>query len=326
VKRIAIIGAGIAGITMAHLLAGQANITVFDKARGVGGRMTTRRAEPYHFDHGAQFFTVKTAAFAAFIQPMIKAGVIQPWQATFAEIQGCDIRLQRQWGTSFPHYVGVPGMSAIAKYLAQDLPVELQTRIVSMQHTGQWALFAEDGRQFSGFDWVIITAPAQQTAALLPPDFIHHHTVLDTHMTACFSLMLGFEQAPPCLFDAAVVRGADISWIAVNSRKPGRPKAFSLLAHATNRWADAHINDDKASVLSYLIDQVSKTLGHDVSKAQHRDVHAWRYANKAKQPSATHYLDVNQHLLVCGDWCIQGRVEAAFTSAWHAAKQLQSYL
>ena len=65
--RIAIIGAGLSGLTAADSLKDYAEITIFEKARSVGGRMSNRRAEPYFFDHGAQYFSAKTDEFKAFI-------------------------------------------------------------------------------------------------------------------------------------------------------------------------------------------------------------------------------------------------------------------
>ena len=53
-KRVAIIGAGMAGLAAARLLreAG-AGCMIFDKSRGLGGRMATRRAGDFSFDHGS---------------------------------------------------------------------------------------------------------------------------------------------------------------------------------------------------------------------------------------------------------------------------------
>ncbi len=65
-KKIAIIGAGLTGLTLANRLNQHAEVTVFEKARGVGGRMTTRHADPFSFDHGAQFFTVRNKRFGQF--------------------------------------------------------------------------------------------------------------------------------------------------------------------------------------------------------------------------------------------------------------------
>ena len=55
-ERIAVIGSGIAGLACARRLsdAGYAPI-LFDKGRGIGGRLATRRTpDGRQFDHGAQ--------------------------------------------------------------------------------------------------------------------------------------------------------------------------------------------------------------------------------------------------------------------------------
>ena len=52
---IAVVGAGIAGLACATTLqqAG-VQVSVFDKSRGAGGRMSTRRTDSWQCDHGAQ--------------------------------------------------------------------------------------------------------------------------------------------------------------------------------------------------------------------------------------------------------------------------------
>lgn len=67
--RIAIIGSGLAGLTAARTLmqAGH-EVTVFEKSRGVGGRMSTRQTEFGSFDHGAQYFTVRDDRFRTLMQ------------------------------------------------------------------------------------------------------------------------------------------------------------------------------------------------------------------------------------------------------------------
>ena len=68
---VAIIGSGIAGTTLARLLTDDipsAEVTIFEKSRGVGGRMATRYSEEYEFDHGAQFFTIRGVRFKKFLK------------------------------------------------------------------------------------------------------------------------------------------------------------------------------------------------------------------------------------------------------------------
>ena len=67
-KKVAIIGAGLSGLTAAHFLEDYAEVFIFEKSNGLGGRMSTRRHDRYSFDHGAQYFTVKTKQFSQFIK------------------------------------------------------------------------------------------------------------------------------------------------------------------------------------------------------------------------------------------------------------------
>ena len=85
-KNIAVIGAGITGITLANLLQKKVNLTVFEKSRGVGGRMATRRAEPYQFNHGAQYFKIENKEFRDFLYPLMKNKIIIPLKTKHIEI------------------------------------------------------------------------------------------------------------------------------------------------------------------------------------------------------------------------------------------------
>ncbi|MFT7460835.1 MAG: renalase [Planctomycetota bacterium] len=322
-NEIAIIGAGLSGLAVANILKEYADITLFEKARGVSGRMSTRQAEPYLFDHGAQFFKARTDEFKAFIDPMIQEGVIARWDARFVEIVDREVISKRKWGEELPYYVGLPGMNAIAKHLGQGLDIQLGTRVQSMKkQQGKWNLADGQGNALGDYDWVISTIPAEQAVELLPSSLPCHSTIRATTMKGCFSLMLGFEHVLPLEFDAALVRGEDISWISVNSSKPGRNDAYCLLVHSTNKWADEHIEDDRDKVMEYLCQQTGEIIGYAVNAAEHKAIHGWRYAYIEKQSGDSHFIDCEAHVGVCGDWLVQGRVEAAFTSGFGLANKV----
>ena len=166
-KRIAIIGAGIAGLTLAYQLQHKAEITLFEKSRGVSGRLATRRLGEFEFDHGAQFFTARSNAFKQFIAPFIKQGIIAPWQPRVLTLAPGKKPYRRDWFE--PHYVAVPRMNSLAKALAGELDIELQTPISSLSAVseGQWQLRTPDAEWPETFDWVISTAPVIQSIALL---------------------------------------------------------------------------------------------------------------------------------------------------------------
>lgn len=316
-KKIAIIGAGLAGLTTASFLREFVHLDIFEKSRGVGGRLSTRRAEPYYFDHGAQYFTVKTQEFQAFLKPLIDYGVIAPWQARQAAIKDNKIVSIQNWSLETPHYVGVPGINAIGKYFAQNLNVHKGIRVSRISKSNhQWRLYSDDNQDLGLYDWVVFATPVAQTLEILPDGFKEMGNLQSIEMQACFSLMLGFETPLALDYDCARVLDSDIRWIAVNSTKPGREGKFSLLVQSSNDWADQHIDDDRGGVLEYLLQRTSEIIGYDVAECQHKALHGWRYAYAHRQGGQTHYIDVDNRLSVCGDWCIEGRVEAAFTSGY----------
>ncbi len=311
--KIAIIGAGIAGLTAAHRLQQQADVQLFEKSWRAGGRVTTRHKQ-FAFDHGAQHFYVKTEAFGRFLEPYIEQGIIQRWDARFAEFDGEQIVARRQWGEGFPHYVATPGMTDFGQALAKGLNISYQTRITAIVRTDQrWQLFSDD-TSLGDFDWVILAMPAPQVAALMPDCFSHKQRVDRIDMQACYSLMLGFPAPLALDFDAALVRNSDISWLSVNSNKPGRPDDFTLLVHSTNRWADDHLELSRQAVIEHLTAELQRVIQLDVSAAGHVDLHRWLYANIGRQQGPSALVDHAQQLAAIGDWCISGRVESAFTS------------
>ena len=313
--KIAVIGAGLAGLFVARELSRANDVHVFEKSRGAGGRMATRRAGPFAFDHGAQFFTARSKSFRSFLEPRVEAGVVANWPARFVEIQQGRVVSSRRWGDEYPHFVGVPGMNAVARQLASGLRVRLETTVRSMNRRGaRWQLLGEREELLGEFDWVVVTAPAAQAADLLGPTSIGADAAR-VRMRACCALLLGFEEPLDLPWDAALVRDADISWVSVNSSKPGRPASFSLVVHSTNAWADAHVDDDTELVRHYLAEQCRKVTGIDSSGAACIDLHRWRYANADKQDGERYALDAEQRLALCGDWFVRGRVEGAFASA-----------
>lgn len=324
---IAIIGAGLSGLTAASILKNYADVTVFEKSRGVSGRMSTRRSEPYYFDHGVQFFTARTSEFKDFIAPLIEDEIIKHWDARYVEFEDKKIVDRQQWDQENQHYVGVPGMNHIAKYLSQRLTVNLGLRVHSMRRDHEkWCLEDDFGKSIGKFDWVISTIPAQQASDLLPSSLPFYSKISEVKMKGCFALMLGFENALPLEFDAASINGEDVGWISVNSSKPSRNDAYCLLVHSTNKWADEHIDDNRDHVAKHLCNQASELIGHDLSSASHKSIHGWRFAHIEKQAGETHLIDPTQNIAVCGDWLIQGRVESAFTSGFETANNILKHL
>ena len=109
-------------------------------------------------------------------------------------------------------------------------------------------------------------------------------------MHTCFSLMLGFEQSLPLDFEAAHVTDSNLSWTAVNSHKPQRLDLFTLMVYSSEDYAEAHIHNELDQVMQHLISKTSHIIGQDVSQANYKTIHGWRYANNVDKKQKDLYL------------------------------------
>lgn len=317
--RIAIIGAGMTGLTLAGALADRAQVTVFEKARGVGGRMATRRSGAWQFDHGTQFFTTRSEAFHAFLQPHIDSGVVGAWTGRLVYLEHDRAPRKRLWFE--PHYVACPTMSALCKVLSVGIAVKTGVEVapLSGRVAGVWPLQDVTGAPLGNFDAVICTAPAPQAVRLLEAHLAPEAALRRVRYRACYALMLGFGDAEAPRWIAGKARDNPIEWIAVQSTRPGRGPAAAMVVHASADWSDRHLEHDAAEVQQLLHDAFGNLTGYDASRAEHASLHRWRYAlvDPATATGAP-FLSVSHGLAAAGDWCSASRVE----DAWHAGRTL----
>ena len=139
--RVAVVGAGISGLTAASRLArGGCAVTVYETGRGPGGRTSTRRAGPdgagWQFDHGAQYFSAKDPAFRAIAEEWRADGLVAEWAGTFGALDAATGTFVREApeGTK-ERWVGTPSMNAVAKGLARRPGISLVTsrRVTSFE-------------------------------------------------------------------------------------------------------------------------------------------------------------------------------------------------
>jgi renalase len=320
--KIAIIGAGIAGLTLAHALKDHAIVTVFEKARGVSGRMSTRYADPYQFDHAAQYFTARSKAFKQFLKPHIASGLVAEWKPKVMTLKKGATAYKRDWFE--PHYVAAPKMNDLCKHLSSTLDdVRLPAQVAKVEKAGAGWQISDNQTEILGvYDWVISAAPCHQTALLLPEVFAHHEAVSRARMVACFTLMLGFDDVLPVNFDAAKVHDSPIEWISLNHSKPERTHKPSIVVTTQHEWSEVQKNDNLADVQMLLLNELSELLHINAHEAASISLHRWLYAGVAEAVGEDYLLDSTHQLAACGDWCIEGRIEAAFLSGHRLGTQL----
>lgn len=331
-SHIAIIGAGLAGLACASALQAQGHrVTIFEKSRGTGGRLATRRQEDWQCDHGAQYFTARDPRFQTQLQTWLNAGVAAEWWPRLTVFGPGPARAE---ATDTHRYVGVPGMTALSRHLAQSLDLQQPYTVNALQRVNLgWQLqTAEHGLLPTHFDRVILAIPAQQAAILLgtipatasnPALASLQALALQAPLRACWAVMAHYAQAPALPFDAAFVNQPPLRWVANNRSKPGRSGDVCWLLHADADWSQTHVEDDPTQVAGTLIDAFRDLIGHTQCPApDHWQIHRWRYADNATPLQQGYAWSPEWQLGLAGDWLNGGRVEGA----WLSGHQLASLL
>lgn len=316
--RVAVVGGGVAGLACARgLVRAGAAPTVFDKGRGPGGRLATRRIDspmgPLSFDHGAQFFTARGARFAAEIARLTATGAVQPWAGPVLRTRG------RQAATPARDdvvHVGAPGMNGLVKALAAGLDVQFGVRVDALRRdAGRWLLAVEGGQAAGPFDAVVVAVPAEQAAPLLAPVSQGLAAEAARAVTGpCWAVMAAFDAPVPTPFGGLQTEDPALGWIALEATKPGRaPAPARLVLHARLAWSRAHLEEPAEAVIAPLLVAARRFIP-DLPEPVVAAAHRWRYAQVEKPAGSAYGWDADLRLGACGDWRLGPRVELAWDS------------
>lgn len=306
--RIIVVGAGLSGLAAARELHSRGhNVTVFDKGRGVGGRLATRRAGTATFDHGAQFFTVRSEEFQKQVDEWLHSGVVREWCRGFETEDG------------HPRYVGTNGMTALAKHLATGLDVRTSSLVFSLaQQPSGWIVTTDDGVKHEA-DAVILTAPLPQSFSLLFSAGVEMPNDLrgiDYDRTVGLLVTLASHQhsvpAPGGLQNPNDV----FSFIGNNAAK-GVSGATAITFHANPQWSLDNFDRSLEELGADLLLAAQPWLQGSV--VVHREIKKWRFATPQRVWPEPCWAHDSGSLVLAGDAFNGPKVEGAYLSGISAA-------
>ncbi|MEQ8662430.1 MAG: NAD(P)-binding protein [Gammaproteobacteria bacterium] len=321
--RVAVIGGGIAGLSAAQVLldAGLA-VQVIDRGDRPGGRCSTRRDGAHAFDHGAQYFTVRDARFAAALAHPWRAGLVARWPGTVVALAH---------GQSRPlapvtRYVGVSGMGALADGFAAGLPIAAGVTVAAaLPGPGDWQLVGTTGAELGSYAAVVLAMPPEQAMRVMSRRGPLRRRLGEQCSAPCWALLLSFDARLPLAFDGAFVDDPVLGWIARDSTKPGRPDGERWVVHATPAWSATRLHLDAQRVAGELLAAFWHVTALSPLTPGYRRAHRWALARPDAAASGEFYDDALA-LAVCGDWCRGGRIEGAWLSGSAAGAHLAARL
>ena len=343
-KKIAVIGAGMAGITAARTLVQAGHqVQVFEKSHGAGGRMSTRVTPYGTFDHGTQYFTVRDPRFLKALTDVPGSqAVCRAWSANAVRVLDPLGRvIEAPLPLREPHFVASPGMNALVRHWAGPLEsagvLHTQTQVQYLRRSSAkdgWQLVCADGSKYSGFDALVLAIPNVQADFLLrqsaaPASQFKGLSAMSTVSVApCWTLMLAYPLAnQPGLshlgpqWNAARSVHHRIAWVSRESSKPGRAPLERWTVQASAEWSLEHLEDDGERVQAKLLKAFAELTGIRAEPG-YAQVHLWRYAKTLQPLGQSHVWDASLGLGLCGDWLLGHRVEDAFVSGLSLALEM----
>jgi renalase len=336
---IAIIGAGIAGLTCAQQLqqAGK-QVVLIDKSRGLGGRLATRRLAGTHADHGVCYLKAKIdyrsdrlrQRFQQWIDELVSVGILRVWTDGIHNLAATG---ELQPPNKFaPCYAAPLGATSIAKYLGRDLEIvgdKLITAITPIEHG--WQLSTSDPDWSLTAAQVIVATPPAQALAItretIDPDCLQQlSSVHFSRSITAIAVYPASQQTAATTIQWRGIQSIDhltLAWIGLDSSKQLTPTNPVLVVQSSAAFAAQNFDAPDLSVIGQQLLDLVEPLIHPLHSPELVQVHRWGYAF-AENPLSISFLTAQTAapLYFCGDWCGGNRVESAYQSGMAIADRI----
>jgi predicted NAD/FAD-dependent oxidoreductase len=303
---VVVVGAGLAGLVAArHLRAAGRSVVVLEAGDDVGGRLATRRLGRATFDHGAQFFTVRSESFAREVEAWCADGVVYEWCRGFNEVDG------------YPRFASRNGMQALAAHLADGLDVRARTVVeaVTAWAGSAWSVRTTGGAELQA-SGVLLTPPVPLSLGLLdagecPLDAAFGPGLRDLRYHAVLAVMAVLDRpsAIPEPGGRQLTEGP-FSFVADNAAK-GLSPVPAITLHAAHDWSTRHWHDDPGAVLRDLLELARPWLG--AAEVLQAELVHWPHSGPVV-PWPDRCCEVAPGVVLAGDAFGGPKVEGAYLS------------
>ena len=293
--KIAIIGAGFSGCNLYDNLKLQfEDITIFEKSRGVGGRLSTKYIDDKFIDHGTPFLIPITEDLKSFCSDLVRNKVIK---------------------NRYDEFLPINGMNKICKFLINEENLKTNTKIIEAKFIdNKWNLVDENNNNYTGFDKLFLTIPATQILEMnIDLEENIKNELEKINYDSVFSLIL-YSNANLKLNENLVYENSCVKNIINNSKKYLYKDFSSYVIHSSRKFANEVNTKTKEEILEIFLNSFDeKTKEH--LKTFNLIPHLWKFAFVKNSLDMSYYLNESKTLGICGDYFNFSNVEASLTSS-----------
>ncbi len=317
-RNIAIIGAGITGLSLAYNLSGN-NITIFDKSWRPGGRVSTRKNGNLIFDHGAHYLS-KNHEVEQLRNLLIKLDIIEEKKIKFStnhlknKIEEKNI------------LIGKNGMNSIPKKIFDNLEINshFNSNITKIEKKNGTYSLVTDKNQFNDFDLVLVCIPYLQ-AKHLTKEFINFKIEHEPKYEPIYTVMLSYEKDNEIKIDGGVNLHKDISFFMKQNFKFPNLTNECWVINLSSKFTNENLEIDN-KVLEDMVISIFEKSFNIKQKPKFQNTHRWLYAQTQityNSLSKKNWLgSKDSKLFLSGDW-VMGK---SLSDAWNAGLKLSHYI
>lgn len=293
---IAIIGAGFAGCYLYNRLKNEGNnITIFEKSRGTGGRLSTKYIENRLIDYGTTSFSTRNPDFIYFCNKLTRDGLLSKHDNTYTPTQG---------------------INSICKSLINKDDLVTSTKIISCyKSNNKWLLKDENNNSFENFDLLILTIPAPQILELnidIKDDIksklqqVKYDSIatLIMHSNSMFKI------------DKSLIDSDFFKYVSNNSRKYNYDDFSSYVFHVNENFSTANNYRTKENIGELIYKYIEYYQSTKLAKEISIIPHLWKYALvNTGINDQEYYYNKSDELSICSDYFKTKNLEGSFVSA-----------
>lgn len=308
--RAGIVGAGIAGAGCAgHLAAAGWEVDVFDKARGAGGRLSTRRLEQGWATLGTPFIAAKRDPFRSQLREWTRQGWLEPvrgdiWQGR-ATVSWSQARLQN-------HYYPTVEPSRLVRDLLGTARLHTLAPVVALRPR---TIVLQNGQEHGDYSCVICSVPTPQAVPMLDALPLLRERLADVRYRPIWSFLMRWEGGPA----ASVIRFDDHLLSLAVRQGSGGPGLWAV--HSSHEFAEtyleASVEEASTRAASALMGLLGLPWPVEVEAA-----HLWRHAKPVASSDGFWLSDRESRVALIGDGVAGEGIERAWESGVRLAQAL----